>query len=242
MRIAYPNQADVAKALTSERERAGHAAYARPYNRWQWDDSRTWWVVPVPTQPTFQYAKVIASASGRLAAPGTIFVGLYVEKGVGPAAEQAGYYPPEMVLGPSWHWHSVIRALSEQSLGEAVAVAAGRIGEPVEVRLDAHVPVVEGRERPPHDTLAFECSDGVRLAATQPPSFSTAQGFLRSAAESTTLVELAAALQDMPEGDWAWVNLRFGRSCETSGPPESPALGASQVSERLLEPFSRWLV
>ena len=59
MRVAYTTSADLARDLEVAWKSSGRVAYARPYNRWQWEGSHYWWVVPASEQPSFQYGKIV---------------------------------------------------------------------------------------------------------------------------------------------------------------------------------------
>jgi hypothetical protein len=216
-------------------------AHAWPYNRWKWDESQTWWIAPAPDRLAFRYAKIIVSTSARLAESDQIFVGLYVEKGVGGALASAGYYPDEWVLKPTWRWHDVVADLASGALGPATAAASQQIGEPVEVRADAHVPVVKASVQPPHDSVAYATLDGIALTSTAYPVLVTEQHFLENAAGVHTVPQLAKALQTIVEADSAWINLYVGRALRISTVHDTSAIDADQLADRLLEPFSPWL-
>jgi hypothetical protein len=241
MRTGYTSSADLARELAAVWAKRDRVAYPRPYNRWKWDESQTWWVVPAPDQLAFRYSKIIVSSSPRLAQPDELFVGLYVEKGIGAALAAAGYYPEEWVIKPTWRWHGVLSDLAAGALGPAIADASRRIGDPVEIRIDAHVPVVKAAIQPPHDILAYESVDGVAISAMQDPILATEQRFLRGATLVHNLPELADVLQTIPASDSAWINLYVGRSLQKSGLHDESALDAHELTDRLLEPFAPWL-
>jgi hypothetical protein len=241
MRIGYTSSAELAREIAAVWAGRNRIAYARPYNRWKWDESRTWWVVPAPDQLAFRYSKIIVSSVPRLAGPEELFVGLYVEKGVGTVLATTGYYPREWVMTPTWRWHGVVSDLATGAFMPAIRDASRRIGEPVEIRLNAHVPVVKAALRPPHDVLGFESVDGVAIRAMQAPALGTEERFLESAACAHSFSELAGKLSAIPGSDSAWKNLCLGRSLQTSGLQDKLALDAHQLTDRLLEPFAPWL-
>jgi hypothetical protein len=241
MHAGYSSSADLARELAAVWTKRDRVAYARPYNRWKRDESQTWWIVPAPDKSAFQYSKIIVSTAPRLAEPDQVFVGLYVEKGVGGALASAGYYPGEWVLKSTWRWHGVLSDLASGALAPAIANVAHRIGEPIEVRADAHVPVVKASVQPPHDIVAYESLDGVTLTAMRQALLATEQRFLESAARAHTLPELAGSLQTIPGGDSAWINLYVGRALQKSALHGTSALDAQQLADRPLEPFAPWL-
>lgn len=241
MRVAFDNAADLARALAEVWRNRGRVAYPLPHNRWQWDDSTTWRVVPAPDKAAFKYAKIVVSSSPRLAEPDELFVGLYVEKGLGPALAAAGFYPDDWVMGPTWRWHGMTRDLSAGAFCAPIVDAVRRTRESIEIRVDAHVPVFRGTIRPGHDLLVYESLDGLAMSETRKPIFDSGQGFLRAAADARTLPQLGKALQTIPEGGLAWVNLYLGRALHRSGLHDASAVDAHQLADQLLEPFAQWV-
>jgi hypothetical protein len=242
MRVAYSSAADLARGIGNVWAARSRIAHTWPYNRFKWEESETWWIVPAPDRQAFRYAKIAVSSSRRVANPGQLFVGLYVEKGVGSALAAAGYYPDEWVLGPTWRWHGVINDLTSGLLTRAIADAALHLGEPTEIKIDAHVPTHKGAIRPPHDLVSFRSTDGVAIDLTHKATLATQEQFLKAAASAQTLLGLATALRTIPGSETAWVNLYFGSTFERSGPHDPSALNAHQLVDRLLEPFASWVV
>jgi hypothetical protein len=243
MRIGYKTPVDLAKEIGTIWVKRNRKAYTWPYNRFKWDTSETWWVVPASDRVAFQYAKIIISSSPRVARPDHIFVGLYVEKGVGRTLADAGYYPSEWVLAPSWRWHGVMLDLHNDRFRMPIADASSRLGEPLDIKIDAHVPTYGTASiRPHHDILWYESADGSAITASASPSLTTQQGFLRQASRATTLIELARALQTIPESESAWVDFYVGRSLRKSDLHDTSALDALQLTDRLLEPLAKWVV
>ncbi len=242
MKTAYNSPADLAREIGSVWSSRGRLAYTWPYNRFQWETSESWWLVPAPDRLAFRYAKIVVTSASRVAGPGLLFTGLYVEKGLGPALVSARYYPDDWFIGPTWRWHGVLRDLAGGQFKSAVALASRQLGEPVDIRVDAHVPIAgPARLRPSHDLLAFECEDGDRLRPAMTTLPSAQHQFLGDAKGAVTLGQLAESLQAIPNGDTAWVNLYIGRAFEKSGLADVAALDAVQLVNRLLEPLAPWI-
>jgi hypothetical protein len=243
MRIGYTTQADLAKEIGTIWKKRKRKSFTWPYNRFKWDSSDTWWVVPASDRVAFQYAKIIVTSSNSVALPNHLFVGLYVEKGLGRSLADAGYYPSDWVLGPAWRWHGIVLDLHDGRFRAPIAEAARRLGEPLDIKLDAHVPTYRsGAIKPRHDILWYESSDGDVIIPSANPSLATQQRFLRQADSVTTLSELARALQTIPESESVWVDLYIGRSLEKSYLHDTAALDALQLTDRMLEPLAEWVV
>ncbi len=242
MRTTSSSSADLARGIGDIWAARRRLAYTWPYNRFKWEQSGTWWIVPAADRQAFRYVKIAVSSSRHVADPGQLFVGLYVEKGVGPALAAARYYPQEWVIGPTWRWHGIMNDLASGLLTGAIADAARHLDAPAEIKVDAHVPTHKGAIRPSHDLLTFLSMDGAAITSQRKPVLATQERFLEGAASAPTLAELSRALCAIPASDTAWVNLYFGCTFEKSGPHDTSALDARQVVDRLLEPFASWVV
>lgn len=239
MRVSCRNAADLAKDLADVWTKRGRVARAWPYNRWKWDESDTWWIVPAPDRLAFRYGKIIVSTSPRLADSDHLFVGLYSEKGISGSLARAGYYPDEWILDSAWRWHDVVADLASGAFASAIATVSERIGESVAVTAGAHVPVVKASSRPPHDIVAYETVDGIALTPTASPVLATEQRFLKNAAAVATVPDLANSLRTIV--DSAWINLYVGRSLQKSVLSDTSTVDPDQLTDRLLEPLSPWV-
>src|SRR4051812_11443470 len=90
--------------------------YVFPFNQYEPAES-IWWLSPRDEgalNPSFKVGKV-AVLSKRLTDPGTLFIGLEVEKGIEePAAEMfTSGHGQRMVMGPEWTWHKFIADLED---------------------------------------------------------------------------------------------------------------------------------
>jgi hypothetical protein len=172
--------------------------------------------------------------------PGQLFVGFYVEHGLGPSAASAGYYPPDWIMDASWRWHRVVADLAAGRFGHTVLEATQTLGEPLRLTVLAHVPVPGASLHPPCDLLEFEAHDGSTITALR-QELRTPQGFLREAAGSRTIRMLGSTLQSVPECDWVWIDVYVGHAFHCVGPHDLTALDALQLWNRMLAPFSPWL-
>lgn len=182
MRIPNQAPADLARDIARVWAAKGRPAHPRPYNRWKGDEGETWWVVPSPEWPAYHHAKIIVSASSRLvdvggSDPSGLYVGFNVEKGVaGAAAAIARRAAWEM--DDTWRWHGVLADLRAGRLRGAVSEAAQRIGGPVQVIVEAQVPVPEGSTHGFLDRVKYESRDGAELTLTKEPVIETVEKFL----------------------------------------------------------------
>lgn len=213
---------------------AGGASNLRllPFNRFEPSESY-WWFSPTAENPAFRYGK-IAFAGGPAAAPGDLFVGLYLEKGIGPTAApmfQETGKGRRWVMDGTWRWQSgFYQALRSGRLGEDADSVVLAAGLPITIVLDAGNPVPptaigsdESRPIMDVDVVRFLYRDGTltTLDAELP------LGLLSRVAESTTIPELGAWLGAIPKPDWVWIDfhagVRFARgdtSSEASWSPE----------------------
>ena len=109
MQIRDETPAHLAKEIRDIWSQRDRQVSILPYNRFESDEGHTWWIVPAPDKVAHQYVKIIFSSHHLVANPDQLFVGLHVEKGVGSALADAGYYKPTEVLRPTWRWHNVVQ-------------------------------------------------------------------------------------------------------------------------------------
>jgi hypothetical protein len=240
MRIAYDSSFELINDIADAWRRPKRPAFTLPYNRFAWEASKHWWVVPSSEKVAFRYSKISVASSDFLAPAKGVFVGLYVEKGVGAVMAAAGA-SNEWIMGGDWRWHGLVRDLSRGKLQPALAESSRRLGTPLEIRVEAHVPIRGGAIRPPHDRLVFGCSDGDKVATLTEPILKTDEKFLKQAASADTVQLLGTAMLSIPQSDWAWVNLYIGVGCEFAPKHDTTALDAYQLADRLLEPLAPWL-
>ena len=240
MQIRDETPAHLAKEIRDIWSQRHRQVSILPYNRFESDEGHTWWIVPAPDKVAHQYVKIIFSSHHLVANPDQLFVGLHVEKGVGSALADAGYYKPTEVLRPTWRWHNVLAGLCNGRLRAPVAEASRRLGQAIHIRLDAFVPIRgQSPEKSPHHLVWYESDDGDVIRSSAIPSLKTPERFLRQAAHLHTLRELGQALQTIPDGESVWVDFYIGRSLEMGG--DKSALDALQLTDRLLEPFADWV-
>lgn len=245
MRIGYATSAETAKAIAEAWRDRGGDAHARPYNRYQAEEGDVWWAIPSAEWPAFRYAKVTASTQADLATPGKLFVGFYVEKGLGQAAVTAGYCPSDWFMDVNWRWYRFVEDVLAGRFRHAVAQASHGLGEPLEITVVAQVPIRGARIAHPRDLLrdllTFESHDGSNIILRR-CEVRTEQHFLSEAASCRSLALLGSALQSVPDRDWAWIDVYIGHPFDCSGLHDSDALDTSQVWNRLIQPFAPWLV
>jgi len=220
---------------------AARGAASRPFNRFDAEESRIWWVVPSDEVPTFRFTKVIVSTAPEIGESGHTFVGLHCEKGLGPRAAALHYYPDHLIMDQTWSWTRFIADLSNGELQFSIAEASRRIDQPLEIRVDAHVPVIpRAKPGPPSDRLIFHSASGGSLTAARPALISTVQAFLGVAASTTLLPQLANALRHVPDEDYAWIDFCLGASIKQSPDPGLAATSPARLAADLLDPLARW--
>ena len=240
MWLPFMSAEEIAKGIRKSWSVA-HGATARPFNRFEADDSRIWWIVPSNEVPTFKFTKVIISTSDDWEDGQRTFIGLHCEKGLGPAAGQLDYYPDHLLIDDSWSWNTLTRDLAKGTLQNAISIAAGRLAHAVTLRADAHVPVIPKRHPgPPRDRVIFHTTDGHSLAASRAPELGTEQGFLGPAVRASTVPELSQALARIPSADFAWIDFCIGASFRRSPDPDERAWTLDEIGRALLGPLQQW--
>lgn len=240
MRVTSVAPGEFARELAVHWESPNRIAEPRPFDRFRRDDGGTWWIVPSKEHPAFRHSKFIVSSGKSLSEEGSLFVGLYVEKGVGRVPGAAGRYSNTWILDESWSWHRVVDDLTSGAFTAPIAQAARLTGEAIHVIIEAHVSVRDPQSQPPQDLVFFVSTDGTALSPSRNPVLQTDEGFLRHVAEIRNLSDLGQRLRTVPSADWAWINFYVGLPFQKAIDGDTRAFGPKQVRECLLEPFARW--
>lgn len=108
MRVASDSAYELINDIAAAWERRKRPAFTLPYNRFAWQKSQHWWVVPSSEKVAFRYSKISVASVEFLTAGTDVFVGLYVEKGVGRVMTAAGA-SDDWIMSGDWRWHGMIR-------------------------------------------------------------------------------------------------------------------------------------
>jgi hypothetical protein len=242
MKVVYSKPSELAKNIGDEWKNRNRIGNAMPYGRFQYDSSHTWWIVPATDRVAFRYAKIIVSSSPFISGPAKLFVGLYVEKGIGKKFAEIGYCSWDWVLKEDWRWHGILHDLKNDLFRKAMLRASQNLGEPLEFILNAHVPPGKKSSfKPPHDILSFETTDGHEIQLKRQPIVKTDEKFLKGLDRASNIPELAEMIESIPNNESVWVNIYIGQTFNTSTKKDSSTLNGNQLVEQLLEPFADWV-
>jgi hypothetical protein len=236
--------ADTASEVLAAARRGGfQGLHALPFNRFHREDT-TWWLSPSPENPAYRHGKIVLTR--RDAAPGALFVGLYIEKGVGPAAAPAYRDTAKgrrYVMDPTWLWDRLVGALGSGNFEQTATAAVARAASPLTIVVDASLvppPAGDDVHSPslPRDVVRLAFSDGeLRFLDADTPG-----GLLKSLVTAETLPALAARIGTLPQLDWLWIDFQAGlRLVPAGGSRRSSAWSAAELWERACRPWRAWL-
>lgn len=231
-------------ALAAAPRRTGlHGLHALPFNRFRREDT-TWWLSPTAGNPAYRHGKVVLTR--RDATPGDVFVGLYVEKGVGPAAAPAYRDTARgrrYVMGSTWLWDRLLGALGSGEFEQTAMTAVAKAGSPLTIVIDAALvppPAGDDVQSPnlPRDVVRFSFSKGeLRFLDTDAPA-----DLLKSLGKAETLPALAARIAALPQLDWIWVDFQVGIRLKAVGASHRAGVwSAMDLWERACLPWRAWL-
>ena len=252
--IPFSAPHDAASAVRHEAQGRGMDLHLLPYQ--PLNPEAPWWLSPASENPGYRYGKVIFTRD--LLRPQDLFVGLYMEKGIGPRgaaiyaeSKKGRRYIMDGLgrMGGDWIWPSFLGALKSGEFDNVARQIEASTRQPLIVTVDAsHVPVPAGpgdaidvhSARFPRDIVAFNYSSG----ALGPSEATYAADLLRPVASATTLQALGLAVQAVPELDTFWVDIAFGlrfRTLATRTSASHVEWDATALWERLLSPCRSWL-
>jgi hypothetical protein len=208
----------------------------RPWSRHE-PERTMWWLVPSTDWPAYWHGK-FAFRHGR-DEPNRIFAGLHVEKGLGASASP-GLTRSEttLVTTSHWLWEQFLGDLASSSFGSALGLVSARSGA------DATLLIKAAHFYPGFDPQGIHERDEVLFRANgnslQCESQTILVGLLTSVASSRSSAELEAALKQVPQADWAWIDVFAGVLLDVPSEDGDEAWGARQIWENVLEPLRPW--
>ena len=230
-------------ALAAARRAGLHGLHALPFNRFRREDT-TWWLSPTSENPAYRHGKIVLTR--RDAAPGDVFVGLYVEKGVGPAAAPAYRDTARgrrYVMASTWLWDVLLGALGSGEFEQTATAAEAKAGCPLTIVIDAALappPTGDDVHSPnlPRDVFRFSFSKGeFRFLDADTPA-----DLLKSLGKPRTPPELVACIAALPQLDWIRIDFQAGIRLKAAGAQHRPGVwSAADLWERACLPWRTWL-
>ena len=185
----------------------------RPFNRFDLDaPTNDWWLVPSTEWPAYKFGKLFFNTKLPTAAADSrsIFCGFYVERGLGPAASAAGY-DPSWIIGKDWLW--------DEFVGSAARIFP-QLPNGAFVTIQAPVPPPPGSNKNKLDVLkmvsgaSFSVESGGKLKLEKsdfsPASPKIEDHFRKAILSATEMSQVGAALSQLPEPDFTWLDLCIG--------------------------------
>jgi hypothetical protein len=185
-----------------------------PFNRYE-PEATQWWLSPSTDNPAYKHGKIVFEQR-QPARLGHLFVGLYVEKGVGPTAAEMFRTPAHSrrsIMDESWVWHGFLEDLAGTAFRDAAEEAIAKARHPLTIAVEAMYvePPSEDRDIHAHGYDAawsvFRL-DGDGLAFDRENS--TPKQLLGDVPACRQLPQLAEAIQAGEQLDWMWVDFLVG--------------------------------
>jgi hypothetical protein len=240
--VVYDHPTRLAQALQDVSTERGPRLSRIPYNRFaEPKDQTTWWLSPESDNPAYQWGKIVVTNAD--VAP-NLFVGLYVEKGVGKTAAPAfsGHAKGErMIMRGKWVWHDFSRALGDGAFESEVRSASDQIGTPMLLALDAQVATPtsdwnEERYKLPRDYIRFAIGD--RLVLENPAK---ERDLLESFNKAVSLRDISECISALPQLDWIWIDVYAGYTFAAEPQDGLPAYDTEAVWDAAGKPWRGWL-
>jgi hypothetical protein len=173
-----------------------------------------------------------------------MFVGMYVEKGIGrtaAAAFQQRERDRRSVMSREWLWNEFVGRLSDGSLDSVLDQLQQNTGQPPLLGFDT-API----------TPAVNWGEDRGSLPRQYQFFSIHDGNLRSGAKSDStdlfgplatirlLSDIETAVQKIPQVDWMWIDLQIGYELAVED-TDLPVWDADEIWRFICQPWSDYL-
>jgi hypothetical protein len=246
-RVAFDSVDDATRAIRLAAKVGGETELFRiPFNRYAPDHS-IWWLAPSSEDPAYRYGKIVIDEGPR-AGPGSMIIGLEVEKGVGePVADayrtsvRGGRY----VMDRTWLWpRRLLPALQSHNFADEARRAEQVAKLPLTLAIDAdfvdppqpHDDPSSGRP-PAVDRARFEVSQG-RLELID--IHDSSERRLAGIETARTFADVARALERIPQADWVWVSLVIGVRFDAGTGKD--VWSGTKIWRDVCAPWSAWLI
>jgi len=198
MNFPFDNARELVVTL---RKRHFPGYYGLPYNRFEIDNSKHWWLSPTSEKAAFKYGKALFTTDDSWVRGGEVFCGFNVEKGV----EAEGSWNSNNLMNDSWFWHRFLEVAHTQFV-PVVEAAREAVKENLKMYIASGIPV-QGEK---WDRVVFEIND----ASLTVEEYEQGNQSLSGISNCSNITELADALQELsgPKSAWHWIDIIVGRS------------------------------
>lgn len=241
--FAFTSLRDAANQLLVASRAAGVDLHPLPYSRFDPEDT-TWWLSPVGGNPAYAYGKIVVERPSPLD-PGSVLVGLHVEKGIGLSAAsifEETARGRRLIMANDWQWHAFSRGITSGAVDHDLALAEEAAGGlPLVVEIVASLqwpPKMDGEEDRPVDPDAVERARYRPSGASLELIHRKTPKLLDALDAHETFASIASKVAAMKDADWAWVEVLAGVPFR---PVPSGGLTASEVWRRVCAPWLRWV-
>lgn len=220
---------------------------SRPWNMYE-PETTAWWLVPSSNWPAYQHGKL--RFDWLDAERKSLVLGLYMEKGLGPAVGSVYQCPKGLsyIMQSDWSWHRLLRDLENGQMQERIRIAASSVPSPMQLVIDGGY-VADPCEFDPHapDLGWFKYRFELN-APTGALYLTTREAELKGLEVLSGLKsfgELRSVLEKLPDDDWLWVDFYLDVSLEVqeagSRKQQGPVWTATDCWRSALCWFRPWL-
>lgn len=212
--LHFTNAYERAQAAKKQAHRAGLTNLVTlPFNRFSPENTQ-WWLSPSSENPAYKHGKIVFEQTRPEL--GDLFVGLYVEKGVGPAAAELFNTTPygrKSVMDNTWVWHEFMSDLEERRFADAAAEAISRADHPLILAIEAMIVSLPKDEsgvhsQPnPREIALFEYEEGRITFLSDDSNVDESLALLSTGSE---LSALSRAISKLDQLDWLWIDFHAG--------------------------------
>ena len=218
----------------------------RPYNHFQ-PTMTSWWLVPSNELPFFKFGKYGFCWDEKVR--DTISCGLYLSKGLDPMLKAV--YPSKkggrLIMTDSWAWHDFIIDCGNGKVADAIKDAAGQ-SVVIEVVVEGGYVDDPGLFDPQVELPAMDCyalSFDVKTGAMRVVRARRAVMAIKSLNQVKDLPSFCKTLAELGSNQFLWMNVFIGGVFKVKEygefAPEDNVITASQIWEKVLSKFQRWI-
>ena len=220
----------------------------RPWNMYE-PDTTSWWLVPSSDWPAYKHGKFHFDWGDEERS--SIFLGLYIEKGLDPSVSSVYSCPKGLryIMHNDWTWFRLIRDLENGEIPRKVRSFAGDLPTPLELIVDGGYvqdPCKFERYAPQFDWYQYLFAWDVASSQFTLQSSRPLAEVFGSLSQLRTFDDLPSVLKSLTSNAWLWVDFFLGirfqiRGTDTSDESIS-VWSAADFWTNFLCHLSPWLI
>lgn len=207
LKVKYEDNYQVAHAVYTHIEDKKKFCL-RPFNRFN-PAYTEWWIIPSTDWPAYKFGKLCFHR--RPCSPdGSLYVGYYVEKGLGQKLQGMPEVSNSLIMKDDWHWHKFVTRAQNGDIDAIACEICEKVHAPIHVLVEAYAfnraPRLDEERKGPDDAVELVLPPAdVNWKLILP-----GKNELRFVNGAQNISRLVSLIKDNPKLDFYWIDVVVG--------------------------------